>query len=239
MWWKKADCPVGETERLWIDESLDWFVTEFGDKALRRPVVVPEASWFPAGYSGSEDDVRAVFLKLCDDLEVPAGRVRLELEPVELLDNLPMVNRASSGAIAHWRQRDGVTVVAVDMKQALRPVALVATLAHELGHERLLGEGRIDKDRRDGEPLTDLFTVFFGYGIFSANAAFDVYRNETHYGTSRLGYLTEAIYGYALGRYAWLRGEKDPSWAGRLDVNPREWAKQSLRYLAAVGANQW
>ncbi|TCC66197.1 hypothetical protein E0H73_04640 [Kribbella pittospori] len=236
MWWKKkASCPVRSVEQLWIEENLDWFVAEFGDELLRRPVVVPEESWFPAGYSGSEDDVRAVFRKLCDHVEVPADRVRLDLEPDEpdeLVANLGL-NSESSGAAGHWRQRDGATIVTVDMKQAQRPVALVATMVHELGHERLLGEDRIDPDRRDGEPLTDLFTVFVGFGIFSANASFEFYRTHTHYGTSKLGYLTEAMYGYALARYAWLRGETEPAWAERLDTNPREWMKQGLRFLEA------
>ncbi len=234
MWWRKVSCPVRVEERVWIEESLDWFVGEFGEDVLRRPVVLPEASFFPAGYSGSEDDVRTLFRSLCARLEVPAEQVVLELEPEEpdeLLDNLPLLHHEASGAVAHWQQRDGVTVVTVHMKQAAEPVALVATMAHELGHERLIGEGRIDQRRRDGEPLTDLFTVFFGMGIFAANAAFEFHRSPTHYGTSRLGYLTEAMYGYALARYAWLRGETSPDWANRLDTNPRTWMKQGLRFL--------
>jgi hypothetical protein len=247
VWWQKAECPVRDEERLWIEESLDWFVSEFGTDVLKRTVVQPDASWFPSDYSGSEDDVRALFGKVCDRLDVPVARVRLDLEPDEpdeLLEHLPMFHTQSAGATAHWQRRDGVTVVALDMKLAQRPVAVVATLAHELGHERLLGEHRIDPDRRDGEPLTDLFTVFFGFGIFNANAAFDFRPNlgpsgvgrltsVNSYRTQRLGYLTEAMYGYALARYAWLRGETKPDWAHHLDTNPREWMKQGLRYLAA------
>lgn len=245
VWWKKSDCPVREEERLWIEDSLDWFVSEFGTGTLSRPVVVPDVSWFPNGYSGSEDDVRAVFGKICERVDVPADRVLLELEPDEpdeLLEHLPMYHSEASGACGQWHRRDGATVVTVDMKLAQRPVAVVATIAHELGHERLLGERRIDPDRRDGEPLTDLFTVFFGFGIFNANAAFEFQLNfgpddpgrrygASSYRTNRLGYLTEAMYGYALARYLWLRGERVPDWADRLDTNPREWMKQGLRYL--------
>ena len=121
----------------------------------------------------------------------------------------------------------------VHMGNARQPVALVATIAHELGHERLLGEQRIESERRDGEPLTDLCSVFFGMGIFAANAAFEFRRSDTHYGTTRLGYLTEPMCGCALARYAWLRGESSPGWAKYLDVNPRTWMKQGLRYLEA------
>jgi hypothetical protein len=236
MWWKKAECPVRSEEQVWIDENLDGLVAEFGADLLQRPVAIPQASWFPAGYTGSEDDVRAVYRALCTELDVPPDRVRLDLvrDDAEDLHNLPGVEYESSGAVAHWQRRDGVTVVTVDLQQARQPVALVATIVHELGHERLLGEDRIERGRRDGEPLTDLFAVAFGFGIFSANAAFDFHRTDTHWGTSRLGYLTEPMYGYALARYAWLRGEADPEWAKHLDTNPRVWMKQGLRFLQAT-----
>jgi hypothetical protein len=103
-------------------------------------------------------------------------------------------------AAGHWQVRDGSTVVTIQLAQARKPVALVATIAHELGHERLLGESRIDPSRRDGEPLPDLFTVFFGMGIFTANAAFEFRRSHQGYWTSRLGYMKEAMYGYALAQ---------------------------------------
>ena len=52
------------------------------------------------------------------------------------------------------------------------PVALVATLAHELGHVILLRPGLVDRDDPDMEQLNDLLMVFLGFGIFTANSAF-------------------------------------------------------------------
>jgi hypothetical protein len=96
----------------------------------------------------------------------------------------------------------------------------------------LLGDGRVSASREDQEPLTDLLTVFFGLGIFTANAAFEYMQDTRRYRTSRLGYLTEPMYGYALARYAWLRGETNPPWARYLDTNPRTFLKRGLRYIA-------
>ena len=88
MWWSKAKCPVRAEEQLWIEESLDWFVAEFGDAVLRRPVALPESAFFPADYTGTEDDVRAVFRTVCARLDVPPDRVLLEFEPDEAEDRL-------------------------------------------------------------------------------------------------------------------------------------------------------
>jgi hypothetical protein len=111
-------------------------------------------------------------------------------------------------------------------------------IAHELGHVRLFGKRRINSDRQDHEPLTDLATVYLGMGIFTANAAVNFGR-ISGYGiepaggwlSRRLGYMTEPMFGYALACYAVVRGELDPAWAKYLDTNPRVYMKQGLRYL--------
>ncbi len=158
MWPFQRRCPVEPDERVWIEESLDWLISEFGADPLHRAPVLPIPEFLPA----------------------------------------------------------------VRLGQAHRPVALVATLAHELAHERLLGEGRIDPDRADGEPLTDLTTVFFGFGIFSANAAFEFSSSSRGWSTSALGYLTERMYGYALAYWSTLRGERLAGpWTQYLDTNPQ------------------
>lgn len=116
---------------------------------------------------------------------------------------------------------------------------LVATTAHELAHERLLVEAEVDPDRADQEPLADLLTVYLGLGGFTANAALDretwlepgQLRPRQRSRVSRQGYLTEPMFGYALARYSWLRGETDPDWADYVDTNPRTFLRQGLRYL--------
>src|SRR6185295_18521933 len=62
---------------------------------------------------------------------------------------------AYRGPAGHYHEDDdGRPVVTVYGDQTTDPTTLVATLAHELGHVRLLAERRIADDRPDGEPLT-------------------------------------------------------------------------------------
>jgi hypothetical protein len=68
-------------------------------------------------------------------------------------------------------------------------------------------------------------------GVFQANAALEFSADSTGWRSSRLGYLSEQMWGYALARYALLRGEPDPDWASYLDTNPRAYLKQSIRFL--------
>ncbi|GIE89048.1 hypothetical protein Are01nite_55280 [Actinoplanes regularis] len=228
-------------ERDWIERSMDWLLAEFGTDRLHAEVVLPTDDYFPGAYRGTREDVQAVLVRLCAHMKIDPARVDLEHDETddrpELSAHVP-IHMAGTGAAGHHRVRDGRSVIGIRDDQAARPMALVATLAHELGHVLLLADGRISAQQQDHEPLTDLLTIFFGLGIFSANAAFDYSREArgaydyTH--TSRLGYLTEPMYGYGLARYAWLRGEPDPEWARHLDTNPRTFLKRGLRYLAST-----
>jgi len=148
----------------------------------------------------------------------------------ELDPRVPIASQFN-GAAGHFQHRADVFILAIRRRQLRDPVALTATVAHELAHVRLLGERRISPDRGDQEQLTDLATVSFGLGIFTANAAFDYSQNQFGWQTSQLGYLGEALFGYALAYYAHMRAEEDPSWAKALDTNPHHagnWDQQTL-----------
>jgi hypothetical protein len=117
------------------------------------------------------------------------------------------------------------------------PMTLVAVIAHELGHIILLRPGLVDRAEPDMEPLTDLLTVFLGFGIFTANAAF---RFEQHqdgrsqgWSARRQGYLSEEEFGYALARFAYERGEMKPAWVSFLSTNVKTFTKRSIAWLAA------
>lgn len=234
MAWLAAKCPVSAKAQAWIEGSLQWLRQEFGDAALNGEVLLPE-SIFPHGsYRGTEADLHVVLRQVCARMNVRMGVVHIELSDDPDIPErdlrIPLATEFT-GAAGHFERRGGKYVVAVRRHQLRRPVPLTATLAHELAHVRLLGERRIDPHRSDQEQLTDLTTVFFGLGIFSANAAFDFSQNQFGWQTSQLGYLGEAMFGYSLAYYAQLRGEDDPSWAGALDTNPRSYLHSGLRFL--------
>jgi hypothetical protein len=207
--------------------------------ALKGKVLTPTVETFGAGMrAGDPGLVRAVVSTLASHVGEDAASLGVEIFEDD--------DRAARAAIAagvgwsrsragDWSRRDGRSVIAVDRAIVESPRALVATVAHELGHERLLGEGLIGPDREDGEPLADLASVFLGLGIFTANAAYE-FRSTSGGGwqASRLGYLDEATMGYALARFSYLRGETDPPWSRYLDANPAAIMRRAARYLAAM-----
>jgi hypothetical protein len=232
---------------------MQWFTEQFGSRQLRGDVVLPTARFLPTDYSATRPEIEHLVVSACLRMQVDRRSIDLQL-----FDGSAEKRAGQSGkkrVVGHFHMANGRAVVSLDLAEAADPVLLLAIVAHELGHVRLLGEKRVTADRKDHERLTDLLTVFFGFGIFSTNAAmrFDrraskawIVPNEdfddrtlnaarSNDGYNRLGYLSSAEFGYALGCYAWLRREPNPDWSRFVNPGPLTAMRQSLLFLRAAG----
>jgi len=227
----EARSPVEDRERQWIEKMLAWCVGQFGREVFDAEVLTPTPSFFPGTYQGTPDDVLGL---------VDLVRAHLRIDPSEiaviLYDGRPPARpgQKSNGyqsVAGHYSVRDGLGVIAVGMDNAPDPRRVVAVAAHELCHHKLLYRGAASTDERDHEPLTDLATVFFGLGIFTANAAYTFSQGAGGWRRQQLGYINQPMFGYALARVAQLRGEHNPAWSRHLDTNPRGYFRQATRYL--------
>ncbi|GAA2062582.1 hypothetical protein GCM10009839_87220 [Catenulispora yoronensis] len=227
-----ARSPVEDRERLWIDKMLAWCLDEYGSEALEAEVVTPTPRFFPGRYQGTQEDAAGL---------VDLVRAHLRIDPAEIAvgfyDGRPpprmpgAAGSAHSSVAGHYSVRSGLGVIAVALEDAPDPRRVVAVAAHELCHHKLLYRGTVAPDEQDHEPLTDLATVFFGLGVFTANAAFTFSQSSRGWRRQQLGYINQPMFGYALARVAQMRGEDDPEWARHLETNPRGYFKQAARYL--------
>ncbi len=235
--------PISPKSRGWIDQSLSRLEAILGLQRLREsPVILPTPHFFPDGGEGTEGAARVLFERVCGFMQVDSQRLRLcfyQEESAEdaLRRSLPTWEGGRGGTAGFYHDRpdaDKITI-AIEVSKLRDPLPLIATMAHELAHVLLLGGGHIDRDAADMEPLTDLATVFCGFGLFTAGSAarFKQWDDGTQHGWSfqRLGYLPEPMFGYALAAYAQRRGEDKPAWAKHLNVNVGAYFAQSRRYL--------
>ncbi|NIK57044.1 hypothetical protein [Kribbella shirazensis] len=217
--------------RRWIRSSMDWLVAEFGRDVLLRPIAVP-ADVIPDGYDGSTAAAIELCARVDDRMDLRPGQCALSFE---LNGGRRAVNRlVVKEPHGRWIRGDGQNQIQLAPALMADPVALAAIYAHEAGHELLLGGGRISLARRpDHEPLTDLITVFYGLGIFTANAAYESRPRPNGRGKQPLarGYLREAALSEALAYYAVLRGERHPEWDHHLDPPVRRGMRNQLVVL--------
>ena len=93
-----------------------------------------------------------------------------------------------------------------------------------MGHELLMGSGLVEAARPDLESLTDLLTVFYGFGIFAVNASLALPKHPSGRGRAPIacGYLHQEALVLALAHYCILRGDRSmAAWNSHLDFMAR------------------
>jgi hypothetical protein len=246
MFWTSTKLPLKEDERKWIEASLQWLIQQFGaDYFLERRMILPESSFFPDKFHGTEECMCSLVSRVCGYMEVDPSRVEVEVfsDRDDTVSKHRLGGEQYSGAAGlylHPAASSDRAKVSINTSQLNNPTALVATVAHELGHVILLGDGRLSRDDKSHEYMTDLLTVFLGLGIFTANAVvqFSQWQDHSHQGwsISRQGYMTEEMFGYSLAACAWIRKDSGDAWAKHLSVNVKHYFKTSLKYLEKGGA---
>jgi hypothetical protein len=239
----KPECPVDPATREWIDRRWQWLEDQFGAERVRdSPVVLPRPEFFPDPYHATEDDARRVLDRVCGYMGIEPATVRMSLydESDPTAENPIFAGQRREGSAGLYHAAGGGYCVSIEAGNLHDPLALVATMAHELGHVHLLGAGRVSPAAEDHEPLTDLLTVFFGLGVFTANAV--IREQYWHEGNSsgwkigRRGYLGMPVYGYAFARFAISRGEDGSAWSRELRPDVRSSFEQALRFLGKGSA---
>ena len=163
-----AKCPVPELNRIWIEDSFTWMISHFGQQVLQRPLLVPDVNHFPIKFNGQLSCAEEAMKIIAHQMEVSPEIVKLHVYQEGLREIAMGTGRIFleqvdgqkySSGLYHGSDDDGLFHIGLEKKTLTDPEKLIAVLAHELAHIKLLGEKRIKKNN---EHLTDLTTVFLG-----------------------------------------------------------------------------
>ncbi len=235
-WLFPPSCPCDSAAKAWVEYRLQWLTEEFEDHAFNgRRLVLPTRDFFPDPYDGSRAAVRTLLDRVCGYMDVVPDLVTLKF--ISKAGKIGLVNDAGQPlpeAAGTYEEGEHQFIITIETAGMEDPVGLVGTMAHELAHVRLLGEGRVLRTDFDNELLTDLTVVVFGLGIFLANTprTWDSqYKKWPGTNLLRPEYMTRPMFGYALAHLAWFRGEEKPAWAKHLHWNARPDLRQGVRFL--------
>lgn len=226
--------PIDTESREWIDSRSSWIINQFGlERILSSKVIATDADLLEEYRADDYDSVLGLFRKICETMDI-------EFESIDFyfMDN--QNQDGDNGVLGLYQSLgNGMHSISIDLALLKSPVELIATLAHELCHVLLIGHNRITGEEDDHEPLTDLLTVFLGFGALSGNS---VLRDESwHDGHARFwhirraGYLTMPMYGYAIAIFAMLRNEGPREWKPRLRLDVRNAFMKSIKYFRHQG----
>lgn len=250
MFGRDTRSPVAAADREWIEGSFAWLADRFGASLLASRVLLPTAEDFPGPFSGEVEQAQALVVGIASAMGLDLDTERLTAAPFAHGALGSVAARGLTGCASYpggaFSSGAKGRVIALDTALAGRPIELVATIAHMLGHLRFVGEDGVPAHRMTRERLIDLLAVYSGLGVFGANAAVEVevdplanVRAAASRGLSQgrskfrhRTYLSEEMHGYALACFAFMRGEARPKWSKHLDTNPRAYMRQSLGYLS-------
>ncbi|WP_164015040.1 hypothetical protein [Pyxidicoccus trucidator] len=213
-----------EGERTKLLEALAELVAHRGHATLvRAPILRPHPSHFPDAWSPDANGVRAMARRLMTHAGLGAFDVHITLYENEVqLQHTASVggvgySRHKEGAAAWFAGFDGATCLfGVDQEELEDVEQLAGGLAHEVAHAYRHVNGLEVEDRQHEEQLTDLTTIFLGFGLLTTNNTFRSRASGALMGSSTvhswsvggLGYLSPQVMSFLLAAQVVARGSE-------------------------------
>lgn len=243
MFWKnKPKLPITAEDKAWIEGALLAVKNDFGTECFDSlSTILPDNSFYNYNFTGQKSDAEYVLSQTKIYLGLEDLEVKLDYfndHPVKMTDGTLLsspadINGRWQSATGLYEQFDNEIVIHIESSILENPIQLIATMAHELSHYILLGEGRIEDN---DEYLTDLVTIAYGFGIFMGNSRFTHTINESDWQISSSGYLPEQIIAYAMAWLAIYRKE-NTTWKTYLNKSMLKYFEQSIEYINAYPEN--
>jgi len=211
-----------EAARTELLEALAGLVSRHGAEPLLLPPILPTLTYFPDRWQQDASGVAVLARRLLGyaglaDLE-PEIALWADVSPSWRARSRMSVHRGPAAAL--FLGLDGnIAKFAVEESLLTDPDYVVAAMAHEVAHAWRARHGEVVEDSRHEEELTDLTTVYLGFGVLTANAAYR-YRKSGGYGYTEwsqqaLGYLGPGSLTFLLANQAVARGT---SWRERRQI---------------------
>lgn len=224
-WYKEDGCPVHQQTRVWLENSFLTLLNIFGEQVtLQRKVLTPEHTDFPINFDGSERAAAETLMIVATQMDISPENITLDFYD----ENLRRITDGTPDGMYWGKGTSDKFEISIARALLDEPEEMIATLAHELAHVKLLGE---EKMSENDELITDLATIFFGLGVFNANTAFQTFNDAKKFGWSRSGYLSQMEWGYGLALFAYIRQEFEPDWADYLCTNVKGDFFRGLRFI--------
>lgn len=230
--------PLDQKLRKYFENNFLWLMQEFPEpKIEERRILAPTASDFPIKWNKSRGNAIEALNIICSNMQLDPNEIKLNfydngLTEIDMGTSVIFMesdpDNPEAAGLYHNEKVDGKYSISLDEALLEKPDRLIATIAHELSHVKLLGENKLEQN---DEMLTDFTTVFFGLGIFNANCAFQFYNQTDRWGHSNLGYLKIDEWAYALALFAFIRYEDEPQWKQFLSKTVKSDFEKCLKYM--------
>lgn len=234
---RQSSEPLDSVLRKFFENNLLWLNQEFPDPPIKERKVFTTLEDLNITKKVTEDKALQVLKLVATQMQLEPAEINLTFfeNPTKEIDTGSSTifletdpETPEAAGLYHHKDENGIYTISLDAEILERPEAMVATLAHELAHVKLLGQLGLEEN---DEHLTDLATVYFGFGVLGANNAFQFYQTADRWGYRNLGYLKQEEWAYALALFAYIRYEDEPSWSPFLNKTIKKDFDRSLKFI--------
>lgn len=206
-------------EQEWLLTKLAELVAQRGaEPFLKAPLLEPTSTFFPDDFTPTPSGIRTLaerILGYAGLSELRADIVAFGQEEGEAPSGLVVADGRANhymhqGAAACFAGiQEGVCLFGVNAANVHDPELLVASLCHEVAHAYRAHHRLVCPDRDEEELLTDLTTIYLGFGVLTLiatglhRAAGDLWRYEVQH--RQLGYLPAEALSFLLAAQSLCR----------------------------------
>jgi tetratricopeptide (TPR) repeat protein len=236
---KKPNKPsVIPEDKEWVENSLIWLIECFGTKTLlSEPFITPTKENFPYTNYKDNEQFKQLFNQVCGYWNVDPNSIVVKFyddhKTLQWSTWLPQGEFSEPGGLYYQDNAFDDKPFNIELAKSNldHPQLLISVMSHELAHVKLLGGKYINQDSPDMEPLTDLATIFKGFGIFMANSC----ETRDEYYIGRSGYLPNEVIAYANALLCHISNKNPSDYASFLNTNTRSLFLQDFEYLKQTG----
>lgn len=229
--------PLNEERRQSIDDAFLYVLELFGKDIINKPILTRDHPIFPIEINDISEIIPLAH-KIAKVMDINPETLDIEFfegaKPVDP-SSIDSENRETAAAgLYYGKGIDGKFKVAFADTIHKDVERVIATIAHEFSHIKLLGEGRINEN---SEELTDMLPLFYGFGLFNSDMVLTFRREgdgfQTSWQSNTLGYLSFADWGYLFALYMYMRNEVQPIWFNELNKTVAKDCKLAINFVLA------
>lgn len=229
-----------EKEQQWLLWAMKSVVLARGYEQLAvRPIIEPTRRFFPERWRFSQSGLEALTRKLLGYAELDHLDLRIDTySEREELYRLPERHSCGSTAGLFLGIEQGCAMFAFNVDAPSDMAYIAGVMGHEVAHAYRAFHALAVDDRSEEELLTDVTTIYLGFGILAANSSYR-YRTAGDWGyqswsTVTTGYLSPQGFAYLLGAQLLLRGlvwRQPRRLLRHLEPNQRAFTRAAIKKL--------
>jgi hypothetical protein len=237
----KPSLNISEETRIWIEHNIGWLRNTFNKKdPFQLKIIIGDQHDFPLNLDGTHESCLQASAIIAQQMQININEVQIvftkpHLKEIDMGTGMNLFMQSHENFNENLgsffnKNENNLCIVTINETILKQPQQMIATLAHEFSHIKLLGENRIPYN---DEPLTDLTTVVYGFGIFNANTAFEYHQFDHGWSYQTSGYLNQAEWAYALGLFSFIKQDYNPHWKKYLNKTIRKDVDRNLAWMVS------